>query len=1248
MDYGHQQYIDTLNSRKTIVLRALERLERRVTDIPYNQQKWFKWVRQCQDDEENTRENEKKKIKREAALFKRRTKDAQSRMRALRAREDQKRQEAYLDEAYNARLSEEQEAEWDPIEDVIEDERGNYVDLIKHILFMTEAVEDTDAASKPAAASDGSIKEPTSTPLPQSKASKKSKKSKSTPVANGPDAKLPDKAAHDTKSQVRARLRAGVKLKYAEGMHVAGSIDNPRETHEKTAPVPDDEIDQLLQDMGEIKHLLFCRLLLAHAPVLPAAIRASSVDEFLDDKEVTDTDLRDIALKLDAPSLQDVRDACADLGRGNEDDEVYSDSAEETEVDKSAERMKKMGLSGAKPPHRMPDNWAPDRERKITEEKRQRQQEADHLPSFLGEQEPDKAKTVIDFGTFEDEVNSSSKKIRVKVCRRFIYNYPSEKALSRGGWLQFCLIAKNSDLHDAIKLCRHWDEFFHLNILANFQYFPAANWLIWKGDRLRQQLLQLGFIPYMRFELAEEMSENFQTGSRGRDRRAHMISEARNFMCANVKRNDPVSRRFLQYLSMQSNKVIVLIRDAKTSKILCQPPEDQLWLNRHKSGMGRASKNEWTIRAKVGPEFFEKMERMREWHFGFNDYYDVYVWDFEPGQSFSQLYSTVSTALFKANSFSSIKDAYNSAAPILKTITHDRETFRTRDIKPGEDETSLWDVLQRGKPIVFDPNHQPTQFRDGDGQATEELPKRLFYTEADKLEDALLFPEELAGAQKALYSGKNSDLESFADGGIAWDRFVQDLDTDEDTSESESSNGVDEDDDGDEEVDGDDDDDGDDDQWEDESDGDKMSETSPRQSKRHDRPQHERLPPQLCRKHEWEVQPYLSKEEKQDLGILEGWNPPHEYGSNVEAEFWTFMDREKSRVFKRSWYAADLSPGSQEKRHEADVILKQMIDYIDTRTDKFKYFHTLRFLDVHPDSNRRTARDAQDARAMAMLFFPSDFTSSEHGILHKDSLILNQAERTRNPPVRRPCTSNKFQPRSFWEEWDAWKSNHGRYDEYPEEWDCAIRPIIAKLYKAGVLGNAYLAPGDIPGRATAAKNPTGERDIYIDLRQMQEDIVWPKDVQHPPSKEHIRLSARKFAKEHPNARFAALRLWSAAHFWPLMVGHDRRQFQAFTDALDRAWEWNFVPKDMPYSETSMHHSARLRLKPFQKQLGERVVLRRDLFLVMGIDEADLLKYTTATIFAIQTEPWRLEVDLWRSFVNVDMEFLEGLREEWLD
>ncbi|KAL8682036.1 MAG: hypothetical protein Q9186_001912 [Xanthomendoza sp. 1 TL-2023] len=117
------------------------------------------------------------------------------------------------------------------------------------------------------------------------------------------------------------------------------------------------------------------------------------------------------------------------------------------------------------------------------------------------------------------------------------------------------------------------------------------------------------------------------------------------------------------------------------------------------------------------------------------------------------------------------------------------------------------------------------------------------------------------------------------------------------------------------------------------------------------------------------------------------------------------------------------------------------------------------------------------------------------------------------------------------------------------------------------------------------------------------------------------------------------------------MGLDRRAMTAFTDALGRGWEWNFVPKDMPFSETSLHHAASARITQFRMQFQDRVLHVRDLFVVMGTDEEDALKMTTAAMFAITSEPWRLEVDLWRSFVNVDVPFLEwvdGMGVGWLD
>jgi hypothetical protein len=53
-------------------------------------------------------------------------------------------------------------------------------------------------------------------------------------------------------------------------------------------------------------------------------------------------------------------------------------------------------------------------------------------------------------------------------------------------------------------------------------------------------------------------------------------------------------------------------------------------------------------------------------------------------------------------------------------------------------------------------------------------------------------------------------------------------------------------------------------------------------------------------------------------------------------------------------------------------------------------------------------------------------------------------------------------------------------------------------------------------------------------------------------------------------------------------------------------------------------------------------------LVMGEDVQELRRLSEGVTWAIQTKPWRLEVDLWRSFVNVDLQFLEDLDPKWLE
>lgn len=59
-------------------------------------------------------------------------------------------------------------------------------------------------------------------------------------------------------------------------------------------------------------------------------------------------------------------------------------------------------------------------------------------------------------------------------------------------------------------------------------------------------------------------------------------------------------------------------------------------------------------------------------------------------------------------------------------------------------------------------------------------------------------------------------------------------------------------------------------------------------------------------------------------------------------------------------------------------------------------------------------------------------------------------------------------------------------------------------------------------------------------------------------------------------------------------------------------------------------------------------MKRGKHLVMAKDGSELFRLASALTFAVQMRPWRLKVDLWRSWVNVDVEYLRGLDAKWLE
>src|SRR5882757_6171856 len=93
--------------------------------------------------------------------------------------------------------------------------------------------------------------------------------------------------------------------------------------------------------------------------------------------------------------------------------------------------------------------------------------------------------------------------------------------------------------------------------------------------------------------------------------------------------------------------------------------------------------------------------------------------------------------LYKAHRVCEGEDLYAAIAPILKTLTRDGDSWRTRDIRESEGAQSIWNEMHA------EGSH--FQWRTPNGDVSYEMPKHLRFSEADALEEEILFPEDLVG-----------------------------------------------------------------------------------------------------------------------------------------------------------------------------------------------------------------------------------------------------------------------------------------------------------------------------------------------------------------------------------------------------------------------------------------------------------------------------------------------------------------------
>lgn len=117
-------------------------------------------------------------------------------------------------------------------------------------------------------------------------------------------------------------------------------------------------------------------------------------------------------------------------------------------------------------------------------------------------------------------------------------------------------------------------------------------------------------------------------------------------------------------------------------------------------------------------------------------------------------------------------------APILDTLTREPDTLRVREIRANEDGVrSIYKEIHNEETVfkLFNEHRKPI----------EKIPKDLLYNDVDALEDQILFGEEV-NPNDDLFSGNDTNnLNRLESQGPDINRFIFDLDTDEELSDDE-------------------------------------------------------------------------------------------------------------------------------------------------------------------------------------------------------------------------------------------------------------------------------------------------------------------------------------------------------------------------------------------------------------------------------------------------------------------------------
>lgn len=655
------------------------------------------WVKELEAEDDAKQEAEKKKVRAEAKLYK----EYLERVEEIKAAEQER-----------IRAEVEQEEVWDPIEDVVRDQRVGYVALVRALLEKRpEGVEEEKEAVERAREVDkkGRIVE---------------------------DMKLKGLVNYtkrfglDAGKRKRMDFRPVTRVMDENGNYEGGAVGllgkkgEEDELYEGTLDAINDlfnlergaagyllnereaTLTKMEEESRDVKELLLLRLIAQKPHLLRVALNKQSVDEFLKDEEVKNTDLRDLALALANPTLKQLRNACADYWVERElfeeDEESTFDSDEEDDDTASVNTEE----SDDMPALQDVDDDTPEQPKPPKEKKAEPVQTDAELEAILeqavggltfadvaNETNPEAAPetaAAADNGNTNADGSENGEDVggdadsafggsdggdsamsgdsgfggetsnSVTICNTRIYNYAgsTKEPLPRKGWFQFVLMTGCTP-DQARSLCMTFKELKELELLMATNYFHGLPGLWSEPDPDGVGIgafRRTGIVPYeWNNSVGEMVLGKKAMGKKG--------LESRGIFCAYLDRNEQAARRFVKWAESYRSEMLIYAIDGVNGSVISQPPKEECWLLRtpaeatNRAGRRAREKNPnvvdgYNILARMDEDFVKALHKARRWQPECKDYIEVIIWDqfsnFErPFEFFFNRLMTVTNKAFK-------------------------------------------------------------------------------------------------------------------------------------------------------------------------------------------------------------------------------------------------------------------------------------------------------------------------------------------------------------------------------------------------------------------------------------------------------------------------------------------------------------------------------------------------------------------------------------------------------------------------